>query len=166
MSPSCFHSHVIVFTFLTKCAWKLANSPTSASFIRPTRSSDPSIGLLEAISAKYAPSSGDGHSRHEGIRISGKTVEEVGFDKIERQLAGLNLLRIVVLDNLAVRGICHTPLSFQEPDKLPPEVEEQLSWLQATKVEQLDLSCNLLEVWAEVVLMSLAAPNLWSLKLQ
>lgn len=60
---------------------------------------------MDALRRKYASSDVDGSKGKEAIRISGKTVEEVGFEKINRQLASLHELRIVILDGLRVHGI-------------------------------------------------------------
>ena len=60
---------------------------------------------MDALRKKYASSDVDGLKEKEAIRISGKTVEEVGFEKINRQLASLHELRIVILDGLCIHGI-------------------------------------------------------------
>ena len=54
---------------------------------------------------KYSSSDADGSKDKQAIRISGKTVEEVGFEKINQQLASLHELRVVILDGLCIRGI-------------------------------------------------------------
>jgi hypothetical protein len=78
------------------------------------------------------------------IRFSGKVAEEVGFDKIRKQLAQLSELRIVILDGL---GMCR------------PEVRGN-GWVAGVKGKdvsdacpkavELDLSRNLFEEWREV----------------
>lgn len=80
-------------------------SPTAGSFVRPNRKSDKSYGFLDALRKKYAPSDLDELTDKGAIKISGKTVEEVGFEKISQQLANLHELRIVVLDGLCIHGI-------------------------------------------------------------
>lgn len=62
-------------------------------------------------------------SGKEAIRISGKTVEEVGFEKINQQLASLHDLRVVILDGLCTRGILSrgTQIYLQERDQTSPE---------------------------------------------
>ena len=60
---------------------------------------------MDALRKKYASSDAGGSKEKETIRISGKTVEEVGFEKINQQLASLHELRIVILDGLSIRGI-------------------------------------------------------------
>jgi hypothetical protein len=78
------------------------------------------------------------------IRFSGKVAEEVGFDKIRKQLAQLSELRIVILDGL---NMCK------------PEVRGE-GWVgemggkevsnACPKAVELDLSRNLFEEWREV----------------
>lgn len=141
----------------------LHSSPTSASFIRPTRPSDPSLSFPSALKLKYAsdpPSSPpptdpsvhivfDNHPNRPSpqpkpIKFSGKVAEEVGFDKIRAQLAQLSELRIVILDGLAM---CR------------PEVRGE-GWTEGKgkrdvgdacpKAGELDLSRNMFEEWREV----------------
>ena len=82
------------------------------------------------------------------IHISGKTVEEVGFEKIRRQLAELQELRIVVLDGACVAAV-------------DSDLEEQ-----NLKVIELDLSRNLLESWYEVTGICRSLHSLQSLRLE
>ncbi len=82
------------------------------------------------------------------IHISGKTVEEVGFDKIRRQLAELQELRIVVLD-----GACIAT------------VESDLGE-QNLKIVELDLSRNLFESWHDITAICSSLVNLQSLRLE
>ena len=82
------------------------------------------------------------------IQISGKTVEEIGFQKVATQLATLHELRIVLLDGLCLRGVLDRPclsvldLVLQERQR----IEDQ-----TLKIQELDLSRNLIEEWADVV---------------
>jgi len=94
----------------------ISKHPTAGSFVRPNRRHDPSRTFIEALRRKYAsesdveivytngkPSNDNAVSLPEKIvRISGKEVEKVGFDKIRRQLADLHELRIVILDDLCM----------------------------------------------------------------
>lgn len=85
------------------------------------------------------------------IKISGKEVEEVGFDKIRKQLADLHELKIVLLD-----GLCMSRPIARLKDRL--EATEETSWPQGLtdiketcpKIIELDLSRNLFEEWREV----------------
>lgn len=99
------------------------------------------------------------------IKISGKEVEEVGFDKIRERLADLHELRIVILDDLCVaqpladdmRGAwmsgCNTELSNTVREVCPNVVE-------------LDLSRNLFEDVREVVATCEQLHRLNSLKIE
>lgn len=82
------------------------------------------------------------------IHISGKTVEEVGFEKIRRQLAELQELRVVVLDGACIAA-----------------VDSDLG-KQNLKIIELDLSRNLLESWYEVTAICRSLRSLQSLRLE
>lgn len=71
-------------------------SPTSASFIRPTRPHDGKTDFLTALHEKYAAQ----HEAQKPIVFSTKVAEEVGFEKISRKQAQLNELKIVILDGM------------------------------------------------------------------
>lgn len=75
--------------------------PTAGSFVRPTRPSDEPLTVTEAIRKKYASDTAAASSST-AIHISGKEVEEVGFEKIRQQLANFQILRIVLVDQLCV----------------------------------------------------------------
>lgn len=79
------------------------------------------------------------------IHISGKVVEEVGFEKIRKQLAALHELQIVILDGLRIQGVLP-----QGGD--PDQRESELSRIANTcpKVIELDLSRNLFRQWKEI----------------
>lgn len=97
------------------------------------------------------------------IQISGKTVEEIGFHKIAVQLATLHELRIVLLDGLCVRGVLNRPcLSVQE---LVLQERQRIED-QTLKIQELDLSRNLIEEWADVVVICSALRFLTVLKLE
>jgi hypothetical protein len=68
--------------------------------------------------------------------ISGKTVEEVGFDKIRAQQARLHELKIVLVDG---QRISHAESSAGEIRAVCP------------KIEELDLSRNVIVSFREVV---------------
>ena len=110
-----------------------STSATAASFIRPSRTSDQPASFLEALKKKYASTSAeDITATANEIHISGKTVEEVGFEKIRQQLAELQELRIVVLD-----GAC---IAYVDSDLDKRNL----------KIVELDLSRNLLESWCDI----------------
>jgi hypothetical protein len=83
------------------------------------------------------------------IMFNGKVAEEVGFDKIRKQLAQLEELRFVILD-----GLC-----MSRPEvRLGANADIHQNWLEGAtdikdacpKAFELDLSRNLFEEWREV----------------
>jgi len=117
----------------------LSSSKTAASFIRPSRVSDPSQSFVEAVHQKYStehlPSS-SGASDDTIHVISGKVVEEVGFDKIRHQLAQLQDLKIVIVDGARINEA--ETKKFKIRDVCP-------------KIVEIDLSRNLFESFQDVV---------------
>jgi len=136
-------------------------SPTAGSFVRPNRSIDEPLSFLDALRKKYA--SPDVSASGATIQISGKTVEEIGFQKVATQLATLHELRIVLLDGLCLRGVLDRPclsvldLVLQERQR----IEDQ-----TLKIQELDLSRNLFEQWADVVGICRELRFLTTLKLE
>jgi hypothetical protein len=96
---------------------------------------------------KYAWYSAPGHdakespgSQQKPIVISGKEVEEIGFEKIKKLQSRLNELRIVYLDGLLI--------SQPRPaNGLPGDTEISNT---CPKINTLDLARNLVESLAEV----------------
>ncbi|MCJ1340920.1 hypothetical protein MMC09_006216 [Bachmanniomyces sp. S44760] len=135
-----------------KCESKQGNP---GSFIRPSRPRDQPVDFLTAINKKYASSVEDQstpenlnlHSE-DPIEISGKIVEEIGFDKIRRQLAVLQELRVVVLDNSRIVGVSTLPVLNKNPlwSQTVLKIKET-----CPNIVELDLSRNLLEQGADVV---------------
>lgn len=143
---------------------------TAGSFVRPTRPVDPPVGFLEALHNKYASESSKstgltshGESSEKPIEISGKVVEEVGFEKIREQLARLYELQIVLLDGLCIAGILSDATARAETRWL-----QELERIKETcpKITELDLSRNLIETWAEVEGVCTALPKLKSLRVK
>ncbi|KAJ5606177.1 hypothetical protein N7510_008958 [Penicillium lagena] len=133
---------------------------TAGSFVRPSRPSDPPRGFVEALRDKYASEferelaphaaakgddEGDAGQKN-AIEISGKVVEEVGFDKIRKQLAELAELRIVLLDGMCVVGV----LPSYEPDESLVEKACREIMQTCPKIIELDLSRSLLSRWRDV----------------
>lgn len=120
--------------FETLSAW-----PKSASFIRTTRPLDKERSFLEALRAKYVeeeggqPAAGDAP---QVTQISGKVVEEVGFEKIRRQQAALQDLKIVVLDGMQIQSE-------------PSESAERIA-ATCPNIVELDISRNLFERWSDI----------------
>ncbi|KAE8151831.1 tubulin-specific chaperone [Aspergillus avenaceus] len=127
--------------------------PTAGSFVRPNRPTDTPRGFLEALREKYASDgeehvgqeSGASDALHQPIEISGKVVEEVGFDKIRKQLAELQELKIVLVDGLLVVGALAQEASPEQVDSACQEISQT-----CPKITELDLSRNLLQRWSDV----------------
>jgi tubulin-specific chaperone E len=137
----------------------LSTSPTAASFIRPSRRSDPTWTLSEAIKNKYAtPSTVNGHGSqdHDLIEISGKTVEEVGFDKIQKQLSELSALKIVLVDSMKISGI-------SDPTTSKVSAQQELAEV-FPSITELDLGRNLFETWQDIADAIVTFPKLRILK--
>lgn len=84
-------------------------------------------------------------SLHDSIEISGKVVEEVGFDKIRKRLAELQELKIVLLDGLRIAGVLAYDGSLDEREQAREEIART-----CPKIKELDLSRNLLSRWSDV----------------
>ena len=135
----------------------ISGRPSAGSFVRPSRPSDPPLSFLDALTKKYNSSDGpEGTAAEQKIQISGKTVEEVGFDKINRQLAALQELKIVVLDGLCVAGVNSSPQELEDNASHPTNQISRWSFVEELKskdlsIVELDLSRNLLETWIDVI---------------
>lgn len=123
--------------------------------MRPTRPQDDTRTFIEALKEKYAPETSS-KSDKASIRISGKEVEEVGFEKISQQLRGLSKLKVILLDGLSI-----ALTSAQE------ETKHNLYHVAAIcpSVVDLDLSRNLLETLDEVAQTCQDLNDLRSLRL-
>lgn len=116
-----------------------SRSKTGASFLRPARATDPPRSFVDAVHQKYAT---EITSFSQAIPsdtvhvISGKVVEEVGFDKIRQQLAQLQDLKIVIVDGLQIN-------SAETADSKIRDV--------CPKIVELDLSRNLFERFEDIV---------------
>lgn len=147
--------------------------PTAGSFVRPSRPADSPRGFLEALREKYASEFeemlarqrlGDGalgDPQEKPIQISGKVVEEVGFDKIRKQLAELQELKIVLLDGLRVAGVLAQEASLEQYDAALQEIQQT-----CPKIMELDLSRNLINRWKEVSCICSRLKRLRKLKLK
>ncbi|CAL3963620.1 unnamed protein product [Diplocarpon coronariae] len=111
-----------------------SQSPTAASFVLSSSwTADPEQSFVSAVKEKYGAPAGADDS--DVIVISGKTVEEVGFDKIRAQQARLHELKIVLVDGQRV----------SRAENSPGEIRTV-----CPKIEELDLSRNLIRNFAEV----------------
>lgn len=113
----------------------LSQSPTAASFVRPTRPADQPQSFIGALNEKYA---GDGVQHPDSqIVISGKVAQEMGFDKIWRKLGQAAELKVVILDGLRMASAT-----------LPGEATIRET---CPKIVQLDMSRNLFQTLEPVV---------------
>ena len=121
----------------------LSSAPSCASFIRATRLADQPRSFLQALTFKYAEDGREQTTVEAGgsIEISGKVVEEVGFERIRKQQAALHDLKIVLVDGLRVRG------TGAEADIT--NVQEEVAST-CPNITELDLSRNLFEHWGDV----------------
>ncbi|OQU96676.1 CAP-Gly domain-containing protein [Cladophialophora immunda] len=143
----------------------LSPSPTAASFLRPSRNPDPERALLEAIKFKYAPvnnlraNAASAREVDDMIEISGKVVEEVGFERIQKQLSVLADLKIVLVDELVVSGIARHGSSTQHIRNAQLELERT-----CPNIVELDLGWNIIETWQDIVDMCVPFRKLKILK--
>lgn len=85
------------------------------------------------------------------IKFSGKVAEEVGFDKIRRQLAQLEELKIIILDGLCMWRPKARRLNTEGTESGDCQWWEGSDIKEACpKATELDLSRNLFEEWREV----------------
>lgn len=100
-----------------------------------------------ALKAKYGSENtrkgGDGKSGP--IVISGKEVDEVGFDVISKKQSAWSDLTIVSLDGLHIDSLNHqSPHLQQDHGKETTNLLSGLNW------KELDLSRNLFNDWGEI----------------
>jgi tubulin-specific chaperone E len=131
-----------------------STSKTAASFVRPTRAPDPAQSFVEAVHQKYASEvteRRDALFAESQIKISGKVVEEVGFDKIRQKMAQLHELRIVIVDGLRIARAENDGRQIREI---------------CPKIVELDLSRNLFETCEEIMNICYELENLKVLRLK
>ena len=132
----------------------LSQSPKAASFIRPSRPSDPEQSFVDAVQQKYASDvtlQPPPIPLDKPIEISGKVVEEVGFDKVKQKLAQLHQLKIVLVDGFRIKSV---------------EVPETRIRDVCPSIAELDLSRNLFEGCSEIVQICGELTALRSLRLK
>ena len=88
------------------------------------------------------------------IEISGKVVEEVGFDKIREQQSQLHELKIVLVDGMRVKEAQYEPRIHLEISVICP------------KIVELDLSRNLFEKFQPIADIIAQLPELRKLRLK
>ena len=99
------------------------------------------------------------------MQISGKVVEEVGFEKIRQQQAALQELRIVLVDGHRIAGLCPYPWKGKADDEAWERAVGRVAEACPSIVE-LDLSRSLLERWMDVYGICKALPALRRLVLE
>lgn len=139
----------------------MSKAPTPASFIRPTRRSDPEQSFVEAVFHKYA--SGDGLNPDKQIVISGKVAEEVGFEKIAEQQARVQELKIVLVDGQRINR-AHTNLQTTEASAT--QAVDLTVREACPSIVELDLSRNLFGSLCEIENICEQLKNLKTLRLK
>ena len=131
----------------------VSKSATAASFVRPTRPADAPQSFVAALKAKYVEKESDpsGASATQ-IRFAGKVAEEVGFNKVRRQMAQLDELKIAILDGV------HMAYAHREGEQSAAEVSPKLS--------HIDLSRNLFRDLGPVVEICRGLPSLKKLAIK
>ena len=150
----------------------LSSAPASGSFIRPSRIPDPPRSFLDALRFKYAAEDTDQPASARSstvaathlpsgnfIEISGKVVEEVGFERIRQQQAVLQNLRIVLLDGLFLSRI-----TLKRHDSAATAAAQEAVAQTCPDLVELDLGWNLLETWTDVAEICLPLKSLQVLK--
>lgn len=132
----------------------MSKSLTAASFVRPTRRADQPQSFISALNEKYAPDVGTGQTRADSqIVFSGKVAQEVGFDKIRRQLAQVRDLKIIILDGMCI-------------DRTRVADSEDSVRHTCPSITQLDLSRNLFERIGPVIEICRELDNLRKLSIR
>ncbi|KAH8598971.1 hypothetical protein B0O99DRAFT_650195 [Bisporella sp. PMI_857] len=129
-----------------------SSSPTAASFIAITRNPDLEQSFIEAVREKYATDIINQPftiALDKPIEISGKTVEEVGFEKIKKQQSQLHELKIVLVDGYRI-------------NKAGPR--NTIKYV-CPKIMELDLSRNLFEDCSEIIKICEELDSVRSLRL-
>ena len=150
----------------------LSSEPTAGSFIRPSRTSDSRRSFLDALRFKYAgmeptdskstaahEQAGNANFNDEAIEISGKVVEEVGFERIRKQQAVLQDLRIVLLDELCLAGI-----TVDQKDDAAIRTAQKTIGETCPNIVELDLGWNVIETWSDIAAICLPLRKLQVLK--
>jgi tubulin-specific chaperone E len=97
------------------------------------------------------------------IKWGSKVVEEVGFEKIKKQLAMLGELRIVLLDGMCIAGVLAAENGAGSEEKI--EAIRQITET-CPKIAELDVSRCLFQTWADIVDVCIALPNLKKLRVK
>ncbi|KFY91082.1 hypothetical protein V498_05671 [Pseudogymnoascus sp. VKM F-4517 (FW-2822)] len=131
-------------------------STNAGSFVRPTRAPDAVESFVEAVHRKYASEHIERRDeqneliKKKEIEISGKVVYEVGFDKIRKQMAQLDELKIVLVDGMRI---------------VKAETEGKGIRDTCPVITELDLSRNLFQSCREIIQICAQLDCLKSLRL-
>ncbi|KAL8811875.1 MAG: hypothetical protein Q9223_007434 [Gallowayella weberi] len=120
---------------------------SAASFIRPNQKCiDKPQQFLQAVREKYgSENSLEQAKARDIITISGKQVDEVGFEAISKKQSAWSELETVSLDGLRIRG------SYPKPQKSKQDLQDDLQTVPfGLKWKELDLSRNLFEDWDDI----------------
>ena len=119
---------------------------------------------MQALSRKYVEGETAGHTNNAAaffdgkkLRINGKEVEEVGFDKIRARLADLRHLRVVLLEGMCIGDVVGK--GEDKPKRETDSIEDS-----CPEITELDLGRNLFEEWREVVNIAEKLEKLRSLR--
>jgi hypothetical protein len=110
--------------------------------------------FVSAVQQKYSSGITDKYADldlSKETKFSSKVAQEVGFDKIRKQLAQLQDLKIVLVDNLRIRDATNEIESIEET---------------CPSIIELDLSRNLLEDWRMISNICRELKNLKSLRIK
>lgn len=130
-----------------------SKSLTAASFVRPSRPADAPQSFVAALKAKYVEKDTESSEVPTSqIKFAGKVAEEVGFDKVRRQLAQLDELKIAILDGV------HMAFARCDGDQAVADVSPKLS--------HIDLSRNLFDTLGPVVDICRDLPGLKKLAIK
>ena len=125
------------------------SAPLAGSFLRPSRRFDKPVTFTNALWNKYRPETvNDGK-----IEISGKVVDEVGFDKIGQQMSNVATLKFLDLS--------HSRIAAQQTQRVLSDIES-LDLIVGT----LDLGSNLFETWPDLRAIAQKLKHLTCLRLQ
>ncbi|XP_066552729.1 tubulin-specific chaperone E isoform X2 [Amia ocellicauda] len=119
--------------------------PTGASFIRPKKASF-GVDFLTAVKQRYEIEKEDSG---EGMKISTKPVERIGFDSVAQKQSQLNKLEEVSIERCEVSGA-------------GPEDQIRQN---TPKITSLNLTANLLSSWEDVASITRQLVNLRELQL-
>ncbi|GAB7348580.1 hypothetical protein MBLNU459_g6966t1 [Dothideomycetes sp. NU459] len=136
--------------------------PAAGSFLRPSSAWDQPRNFLGALRSKYAATEAEIKDGQPVIRISGKEAEEVGFDKVARQQAQLQNLKIVVLDGLLIQSSSE---EISRRNSVVNVVKSESIEETCPNVTELDLGRNLFESIEEIASICAELDILLSLKL-